>query len=83
MGLQDGCQWDHRTFIGTFGFWGNEQVNGVDYGLTFSPVMELSTVKVILVHALRCGVASRHGDIPNAYLKADKEKHLEIFLAIS
>lgn len=32
---------------------GNDQVNEVDYGLTFVPVMELTTVKVILVLALR------------------------------
>uniref|UniRef100_A0AAV1UCR1 Integrase catalytic domain-containing protein n=1 Tax=Peronospora matthiolae TaxID=2874970 RepID=A0AAV1UCR1_9STRA len=61
---------------------GNEQVHGVDYGLTFAAVMELSTVKVIIVLALRWGVPARHGDIPNAYVKADKEKHLDIYLAI-
>uniref|UniRef100_A0AAV1T532 Integrase catalytic domain-containing protein n=1 Tax=Peronospora matthiolae TaxID=2874970 RepID=A0AAV1T532_9STRA len=61
---------------------GNEQVYGVDYGLTFAAVMELSTVKVILVLALRWGVPARHGDIPNAYVKANKEEHLEIFLVI-
>ena len=46
---------------------GNEQVFGVDYGLTLAAVMELSTVKVILVLAPRWGVPARHGDIPNAY----------------
>ena len=34
---------------------GNEQVFGVDYDLTFAAVKELSTVKVILVLALRWG----------------------------
>ena len=60
----------------------NEQVYGVDYGLTFAAVMELSTVKVILVLALRWGVPARHRDIPNAYVKADKEEHFYIYLAI-
>ena len=60
----------------------NEQVYGVDYGLTFAAVMELSTVKVILVLALRWGVPARHRDIPNAYVKADKEEHLDVFLVI-
>ncbi|KAG3017100.1 hypothetical protein PC128_g23191 [Phytophthora cactorum] len=32
---------------------GNEQVFGVDFGLTFAAVMELSTVKVILMFARR------------------------------
>uniref|UniRef100_A0AAV1U042 Reverse transcriptase Ty1/copia-type domain-containing protein n=1 Tax=Peronospora matthiolae TaxID=2874970 RepID=A0AAV1U042_9STRA len=61
---------------------GNEQVYGVDYGLTFAAVVELSTVKVILVLALRWGVPARHGEIPNAYVKDDKEEHLDIYLAI-
>ena len=39
-------------------------------------------MKVILVLALRWGVPARHGDIPNAYVKADKEEHLDIYLAI-
>ena len=34
---------------------GNEQVFSVDYGLTFAAVMEWSTVKIILVLALRKG----------------------------
>ena len=61
---------------------GNEQVYGVDQGLTFAPMIELSTVKVILVLALRRGVDAGHGDISNAYVKAYKKQHLEIFLAI-
>ena len=32
---------------------GNEQVLRVDYGWTFAAVMKLSTVKIILVFALR------------------------------
>ena len=28
------------------------------------------------------GVPARHGDIPNAYVKADKEEHEEIYLRI-
>lgn len=61
---------------------GNEQVYGVDDGLTFAAVMKLSMVKVILVLALRWGVPARQGDIPNAYVKADKEERLDIYLAI-
>lgn len=28
------------------------------------------------------GVPARHGDIPNAYMKANKEAHLDIFLGV-
>uniref|UniRef100_A0AAV1U887 Integrase catalytic domain-containing protein n=1 Tax=Peronospora matthiolae TaxID=2874970 RepID=A0AAV1U887_9STRA len=57
---------------------GNEQVLGVDYTLTFAAVMDLSTVKVILALAATWGVPAKHGDIPNAYVEADKEPHLRI-----
>lgn len=59
----------------------NEQIFGVDYAVTFAAVMELCTVKTILVLTLCWGGAARHGDTTNAYLKADKEEHLEIFIA--
>ena len=62
---------------------GNEQVFGVDYQLTFTAVMDMSTVKVILALAATWGVPAKHGDIPNAYVKAEQEAHLEILLACS
>ncbi|CAH0515364.1 unnamed protein product [Peronospora belbahrii] len=62
---------------------GNEQLFGVDCGLTFAAVMELSiTVKVILVFARRWEVSTKHEDIPNAYVKAYKNKDIEIYLRI-
>ena len=62
--------------------YGNEQGFGIDYQLTFPAVMEMSTVKVILALAATWGVSAKHGDIPNAYVKADKESHLEILLQV-
>uniref|UniRef100_A0AAV1V1E2 Reverse transcriptase Ty1/copia-type domain-containing protein n=1 Tax=Peronospora matthiolae TaxID=2874970 RepID=A0AAV1V1E2_9STRA len=61
---------------------GNEQVFGVDYVLTFAAVMDMSTVKIILALAVTWGVVAKHGDIPNAYVKADKEADLEILLQV-
>uniref|UniRef100_A0AAV1UVG8 Reverse transcriptase Ty1/copia-type domain-containing protein n=1 Tax=Peronospora matthiolae TaxID=2874970 RepID=A0AAV1UVG8_9STRA len=59
---------------------GNEQVIGVDYTLTFAAVMDLSTVEVILALAATWMVPATHGDIPNAYVEAEKEPHLHIYL---
>ena len=61
---------------------GNEQRYGQDYFQTFAPVMELSAVKVILVLAQLWGVDARHGDIPNAYVKAEKEEELTIHMEL-
>lgn len=62
---------------------GNDQVLGIDYVLTFAAVMDMSTVKIILALAATWGVVAKHGDIPNAYVKADKESDLEILLQVS
>ena len=44
--------------------------------------MELGTVKVILVLSRRWNVLARHGDVPNAYVKAEKEKDLDIYMKV-
>uniref|UniRef100_A0AAV1T6R3 Reverse transcriptase Ty1/copia-type domain-containing protein n=1 Tax=Peronospora matthiolae TaxID=2874970 RepID=A0AAV1T6R3_9STRA len=44
--------------------------------------MDLVTVKLILVLSKRWNVPARHGDIPNAYVKAEKEEHLDIFMKV-
>ena len=61
---------------------GNEQVLGVDYNLAFAAVMDISTVKFILALAATWGVPAKHGDIPNAYVEAEKESHLQICLHV-
>lgn len=58
---------------------GNEQVFGVDYVLT---VMDMLTVNVIMALAATWGVRAKHGDIPNAYVKADKVASLAILLKV-
>ncbi|CAI5706593.1 unnamed protein product [Peronospora effusa] len=61
---------------------GKEQVFGVDYNLTFAAVMDFSTVKMILMLSRRWKVPARHGDVPNAYVKAEKEEHLDIYMKV-
>nr|CCA15754.1 PREDICTED: hypothetical protein [Albugo laibachii Nc14] len=61
---------------------GNEQLFGADYTLTLAAVMELSTVKLILDLSRRWNVPARHGDVPNAYVKAEKEPHLDVYMKV-
>ena len=61
---------------------GNEQVFGVDYTLTFAAFMDLGTVKLILMLSRLWNVPARHGDVPNAYVKAEKEEHLDIYMKV-
>ena len=57
---------------------GNEQQYGVNYMLTFAGVIELSTCKIIFALVRLWGVPAKHGDIPNAYVKAEMEDGLDI-----
>ena len=61
---------------------GNEQLFGVDYTLTFAAVMDLGTVKLILVLSRRWNVPPRHSNVPNAYVKAEKEDYLDIYMRV-
>lgn len=53
---------------------GNEELFGVDYNLTFAAVMDLATVKLIVILSRRCNVSARHGDVRSAYVKTEKEQ---------
>ncbi|OWZ16104.1 Methylmalonate-semialdehyde dehydrogenase [Phytophthora megakarya] len=61
---------------------GDEQVLGVNYTLTFAAVLEMTSGKVIFAFARIWGVRARHGDVPNAYVKAMTEEGIEIVLVI-
>uniref|UniRef100_A0AAV1TEM5 Reverse transcriptase Ty1/copia-type domain-containing protein n=1 Tax=Peronospora matthiolae TaxID=2874970 RepID=A0AAV1TEM5_9STRA len=61
---------------------GNKQVFGIDYNLTSAAVMDLSTVKIILMLSRRWKVPARHIDVPNACVKAEKEEHLDIYISM-
>ena len=55
----DGCRRKDRAFKARLVACGNDQVVGVDCGLNFAALMELSTVKIILVLVLSGGGTSK------------------------
>jgi hypothetical protein len=61
---------------------GNEQEFGVDYNITFSAVIEMTSVKLTFALARKWLVPAKHGDVPNAYVKAKKEAELDIYLRL-
>ncbi|GMF59484.1 unnamed protein product [Phytophthora fragariaefolia] len=61
---------------------GNEQEYGVDYTDTFSAALEMMSIKLLLALLRKLRVPAKHGDIPNAYVKADKERNMEILLHV-
>lgn len=61
---------------------GNEPIFGVNYSVTFAALIAMSSVKIILVLARKWGVTAKHGDVPNAYVKADQEADLDNFMHV-
>ncbi|OWZ15198.1 putative mitochondrial protein [Phytophthora megakarya] len=59
-----------------------EQTFGVNYSVTFAAVIDMTCVKLILVLARKWRVPAKHGDVPNAYVKADKEEDLWIYIRV-
>lgn len=61
---------------------GNEQKLGVNFFLVFAAVITMTGVKFIFVIAFIWNVPARHGDVPNAYVKATTEEGIDILLFV-
>ncbi|GMF58755.1 unnamed protein product [Phytophthora fragariaefolia] len=61
---------------------GNKQSFGVDYSVTFAAVIDMTSSKLILALARKWRVPAKHGDVLNAYVKADKEEDLRIYVRV-
>ncbi len=60
---------------------GDQQIEGVNYQDTFSPVcMDMTTARIIFAFGIIWGNPPRQGDIPVAYTRASPEKDLEIYM---
>jgi hypothetical protein len=59
---------------------GDQQIEGVNYQDTFSPVMDMTTARIIFALGILWGNPPRHGDIPVAYTRASPEENLEIYM---
>ena len=81
MGIQnkDGREWRHTTVQGPTGRVRERASSGRGLQSDFGAVVDISTVKVILAFAVTWKVPTKHGDIPSAYVKANKDEHLEIY----
>jgi hypothetical protein len=59
---------------------GDQQVKGVNYTYTFSPVMGMTTTRIIFAFGVLWSNPPRHGDIPVAHTRASPEENLEIYM---
>nr|CCA19525.1 GK15001 putative [Albugo laibachii Nc14] len=61
---------------------GNEEVLGVNFLLTFTAVLDMTSAKAIFSIAWIWRVPARHFDVPSAYVRAAKEEGVDIHLYI-
>ena len=61
---------------------GNEQEQGVNYFNTYASVMDMCTARLILAMAEIWCVPPRHRDIRNAYVRAEGEEGINIYMHV-
>ncbi|DBA04711.1 TPA: hypothetical protein N0F65_012294 [Lagenidium giganteum] len=61
---------------------GHRQILGVNYGLTFAAVLDMTTAKVVFTFAIIWCVPASHFDVPSAYLQANQVDGFTIYLSI-
>jgi hypothetical protein len=59
---------------------GDQQIEGISYQDTFSPVMDMATTRIIFAFRVLWGDPPRHRYTPVAYKRASPEENLGIFI---
>ncbi len=70
---QNGDPVKHKSRLCAQGF---SQVYGVDYEETFSPVVEINTIRLLLSFSARHSLTIHQADVPTAYLNVSVDKEI-------
>ena len=69
-----------KKFKGRFCARGDQQIEGVDYFETYAPVVQWTTVRLMLILEVLLGLKSKQGDVTAAFLHADLGKDEEVYV---
>ena len=69
-----------KKFKARFCVRGDQQVHGVDFFETYAPVVQWTTIRLILILEVLLGLKSKQGDISAASVHADVEKDKHIYV---
>lgn len=57
---------------------GDLQIKGESYMLTYSAVISMVSIRIIVIFSIIWRIPARHGNVPSAYVKASLEEDYKI-----
>ena len=69
-----------KKFKARFCVRGDQQVHGVDFFETYAPVVQWTTIRLMLILEVLLNLKSKQGDITAAFVHADVEKGEKIYV---
>ena len=69
-----------KKFKARFCVRGDQQVHGIDFFETYAPVVQWTTIRLMLILEVLLGLKSKQGDITAAFVHADVEKGEDIYV---
>ena len=71
-----------KSYKARFCVRGDRQIKGVDYDETYSPVVQWSTVRLLLTLAIANGLETRQVDYVNAFVQADLRPNENFYIEV-
>jgi hypothetical protein len=71
-----------KKFKARFCARGDQQVEGIDFFETYAPVVQWTTVRLMLILEVMLDLKSKQGDVTAAFLHADLNKDEEVYVAM-
>ena len=69
-----------KKFKARFCARGDQQIEGVDFFETYAPVVQWTTVRLMLILEVLLDLKSKQGDVPAAFLHANLEENKEVYV---
>jgi hypothetical protein len=69
-----------KKFKARFCVHGDQQIHGVDFFETYAPVVQWTTIRLMLILEVLLGLKSKQGDITAAFVHADVEEGENIYV---
>ena len=68
-----------KAFKGRICARGDQQIEGIDYFETYAPVVQWTTIRLMLILEVLLGLKSKQGDVTAAFLHATLGKHEHVY----